>query len=206
MSKITDFWKEKSIKLSISLFSGFLQRGGSEGNGLFDLENEIHHLISCYPEAKVRLYPWNVNVSDVAESVWRLRNSKQSHIVVGYSYGGQAAANFTYELQLRSTSGLTVPHLFLCDPVRRWKYLPGVAAMTGLGTIRYADIVDNVTYYYQANPRWKFGRAGMTFQPAGHKIKGKAPFTPIRRIAGHSYIDNDKEFKNEVLKAIKSEL
>ena len=195
----------KPIKLAISLFSGFLQNSGSAGSGLVDIENEIHHLICGHSEIKVRLYPWKVNVSDVAESIWRLRNSHQKHIVIGYSYGGQTAVNFIRELETRG-DGVRVSHLFLCDAVRRWRCLPGVAAATGMGVIKIPEIVDSRTWFIQTHPRWSFYRGLPRFTPAGHKLRGGHIPASIELDAGHSYIDNHTTFKSAVLDRIKQEL
>lgn len=195
------------IRYVVTLFSGLLQNLGSPGSGFVGLEHEIYNQCVGRSDFRVRLYPWNTNESDVAEALWRYRpksngdDPKQIHIVVGYSYGGDRAVKFIRQLQLRG--GCKVNHLILCDGVRRWDKLPGVAAVTGLGYLEVPIIVQKCTYFVQQNPRWKIGREGGVFQPAGHSvIVAKGGQTemdgPHIKKSGHSYIDNDVNFRGIV--------
>lgn len=175
------------------------------------LEHLAHNLCCSHPEIRVRLYPWDVDAGDVAESLWRYRPDsterieRQEHIVVGYSYGGDRALKFVRELQFRG--GCNVQHLWLCDPVRRWDWLPGVAGGLGVGRLRIPGIVERCHWFAQRNPRWSFLRSqGSIFQPASHKVvvnpKCTKLYGPFFKQAGHSYIDNDLEFRNGVLASV----
>lgn len=205
---------EKPIKYAVTLFSGFMQKLGSPGSGLVGLEHEIYNLCVATgrTDIRVRLYPWDTDASDVAEALWRYRpqengkKPKQIHIVVGYSYGGDRAVKFVRQLQLRGNC--SVAHLVLCDAVRRWDRLPGLAGATGLGYLQIPPVVEKCTFFRQYNPRWSFFREGGIFQPAGHPVvispKAKTEMDgPHKKKAGHSYIDNDVEFRSVVLESVK---
>lgn len=198
------------IRYGITIFSGFLQSLGSPGSGFVGIEHEAYILACGRPDVRVRLFPWNTDENDVAESLWRYRpreNGKspvQVHIVLGYSYGGDRAIKFCKALEKRGDC--SVKELWLCDAVRRWDYLPGVAAAFGLGSIRIPKIVEKCTYYVQRNPRWSF-RSGF-FQPAGHHVLALDQKTtllgPRVREESHSYIDNDNTFRLEVIQSIRN--
>lgn len=189
------------INLCVTIFSGFLERLGSPNSGFVGLEHAVHQACCGRCDVRVRLHPWKVDVADVAEAAWRFRpeNRPQVHLVAGYSYGGQAAVNFCGELLARG--GSVVKELWLCDPVRRWKYLPGVAAGLGIGSLVIPRNVESVTWFRQRNPRWALGRGvGCIFDPAGHDVEAESPLNttirpPIERDAGHRYIDNDQAFR-----------
>lgn len=199
----------------ITLFSGFLQTASSPGSGFVELARdcelrsiEILGRLGAY--IRVQLLPHDADVGDVAESVWRyrpyvngskLRSTEQLHLVAGYSYGGQAAVSYCDELALRG--GVRVVELALCDPVRRWKYLPGVAAATGCGRLHVPEVVEKCWWYKQENPRYRFDRKGGWFQPAGHDVVGTNVSDPVIRTSGHSYIDNDSEFRKSFLSSAK---
>lgn len=198
------------VRYAITVFSGFLQKLGSSGSGMVGIEYEAHQLAANRADVRVNLYPWDIDHDDVAESLWRHRpqvngkNPKQIHFVVGYSYGGDRALKFIRSLQTRG--GCEVRELWLCDAVRRWDFLPGVAAAFGVGVIEVPPIVQRCTYYLQKRPRWDFRKE--LFQPAGHKVVAKdASKTdlsgPVVRKSAHSYIDNDTEFRANVLEGIK---
>jgi len=173
------------------------------------IEHDAFILACCRSDVRVRLFPWNTNVDDVAESLWRYRpmengmNPKQVHLVVGYSYGGDRAVKFCKALQERG--GCTVRELWLCDAVRRFDsfhFFP--AAAFGIGSIHVPEIVEKCTYFTQQNPRWGFRKS--VFQPAGHRVVVNNQNTqlvgPVVKKETHSYIDNDLEFSNGVLQAI----
>ena len=189
------------IRYAITLFSGFLQELGSAGSGLVGLQRDIELLTTHRRDVRVGLYPWKADASDIAESLWRYRplengnNPEQEHIVIGYSYGGDRAVKFTRELETRG--GCTVRCLLLCDAVRRWDYLPGVAAGCGIGQLTLPQIVEKCVYYVQRNPRW--GLRKDPFQPAGHKVVAGAATNlvgPVVKKSSHSYIDNSIQFRS----------
>ena len=192
------------IRLAITLFSGFLQKLGSPGSGMVRLEHEAYQKCCGRPDVRVRLFPWSVDASDVAESLWRCRpdDAPQVHLVAGYSYGGDRAVKFVRQLALRGD--VDVRGLWLCDGVRRLDWLWGVAAATGLGYLEVPALVGHCTYFVQRNPRWAIGREGGLFQPAGHPvvIAKNAETTlrgPIVKTVGHSYMDDDSQFRREFL-------
>lgn len=196
------------IRYAITIFSGFLQRLGSPGSGFVGLQRDIELLTTHRNDVRVGLYPWKANASDVAESLWRYRprenghDPKQIHVVVGYSYGGDRAVKFVRELESRG--GTTVRHLLLCDGVRRFDCVPGLAAATGIGALIVPSIVEECIYYVQKNRRWGIRRE--PFQPAGHRVvaesKGTKLVGPVVKKASHSYIDNDSHFRLTVLGAV----
>lgn len=199
------------VQLAVTIFSGFLQKLGSPGSGMVYLENEAYVRCCGRPDVRVRLFPWNINEKDVAESLWRNRpmDKDQIHLVAGYSYGGDRAVKFIRQLALRG--GCTVKELWLCDAVRRFDGLPGVAGGLGLGWLEIPSIVESCTYYWQRNPRWKIGREGGLYQPAGHTvIKSHGAKTqlhgPYERTSGHSYIDDDYGFRMGFLSALDRQL
>lgn len=188
------------ITVAVTLFSGFLQRLGTAG-GLVEIEHAVHQVCRGRADVRVRLHPWNTNVSDAAEAVWRFRpgDRRQVHLVAGYSYGGQAAVNFCRELWERG--GATVSELWLCDAVRRWRWAPGLAAGLGLGKLVVPPSVDRVVWFRQQNPRWLLGRgATRVFEPAGHDVEAESPLAtivepPIVRGVRHVYMDDDNDFR-----------
>jgi hypothetical protein len=197
------------IDLAITLFSGFLQNLGSAGSGLVDLEHKIHQLVYPHSTVKLRLFPWNAKTDDVAESLWRYRRfgQKQQHIIVGYSYGGQAADNFVRSLERRNET--EVHSLVLCDPVRRFKYLPGVAGFFGWGRFKYRTDkihIDDVKVFVQQNRRFQ-RRVGPFYQPAGHPVLlDNEKLDCVICKAEHSYIDNHAAFHQYVIQRVTSAL
>lgn len=192
------------IRLAVTLFSGFLQKLGSPGSGMVRLEHEAYLKCCGRPDVRVRLFPWSVDESDVAESLWRCRpdDAPQIHLIAGYSYGGDRAVKFVRQLALRGD--VDVRSLWLCDGVRRFDWLPGVAGGLGLGYLEVPAIVKQCTYYVQRNPRISLGREGGIFQPAGHPVvkasKAKTDLRgPIVKTVGHSYMDDDSQFRREFL-------
>lgn len=197
------------IRYAATMFSGFLQTLGSPGSGMVGIEHESYVKSCGRTDFRVRLFPWDTDEDDVAESLWRYRpqsngtNPKQNHVVVGYSYGGDRAVKFCRALKERG--GCCVKELWLCDAVRRWDYLPGIAGATGWGRLVVPDNVETVHYFVQRNPRWGFRK--QIFQPAGHAVVAEnsdkttivGPY--VKRMI-HSYIDNDLEFRKGVLDAI----
>jgi hypothetical protein len=197
----------KPIRYPITIFSGFLQTLGSAGSGMVGLQREIELLTNRRDDIRVSLFPWNTDASDIAESLWRYRPDyeKQQHIVIGYSYGGDRAMKFCYELAMRG--GCRVKCLLLVDAVRRSDLLPGVAAWFGLGAIHVSTIVEKCIYYKQQHPRLAIRRG--IFQPAGHAVIADDPevtemIGPIVKRSVHSYIDNDGEFRLTCLNEVGS--
>lgn len=200
---------QQPIEYAVSIFSGFLQSLGSPGSGMVGIEHEAYIRACHRPDVRVRLFPWDTDADDVAESLWRYRprqngiDPRQIHVVVGYSYGGDRAVKFCNALKRRG--GCTVRELWLCDGVRRWDCLPGIAGGLGLGKLVVPDIVQECSYFVQQNPRWAFRRE--PFQPAGHAVvAADVDKTSIRgpfvKKSTHSYIDNDNEFRAGVLGAV----
>lgn len=196
------------IEYCITLFSGFLQNQGSPGSGFVRLEHEGYEICNGLSNMRVRLYPWDTNEQDIAESLWRYRpnlGQLQTHIVIGYSYGGDRAVKFCNALAERGE--VTVRHLGLCDAVRRFDALPGVAAGFGIGKLVIPNVVENVFWYKQKNPRWSLKRLPKSpFEPAGHKVVGQFYTTqighPVISTAHHSYIDNDSRFRQTFLSKV----
>lgn len=203
---------DQPIRYAVTIFSGFLQKLGSPGSGMVGIEHAAYVKACNRPDVRVRLYPWSTNVDDVAESLWRYRprkngnDPKQVHIVVGYSYGGDRAVKFCNALKKRG--GCVVRALWLCDAVRRWDYLPGVAAATGLGDLVVPEIVQNCTYFTQEHLRWYIGRGfRQIFQPAGHRVVPDDALStrmdgPVKKLVTHQYIDNDNNFRVGVLNSV----
>ena len=203
---------------------GFLQDNGSPGSGFVQVEALAHQICCDLPNARVNLFPWNVDTEAIAEWYWRYRptNRPQVHLVGGYSYGATTAINFMNGLLKRSDPNEIQVRVFgSCDGVVRWKLLPGVAGATGLGKLKVPVNVDEVFWYKQENPRWGF--RSEPFQPAGHDLidsPARAKFTkhhdflsretpkvwhpkpipkPIIRNSHHSYIDNDISFRQTII-------
>lgn len=198
------------VRGAVTIFSGFLQKLGSPGSGMVHLEHLCH--VKCHgrPDVRVRLFPWHCDVDDVAEALWRYRpdsngtNPRQLHVVVGYSYGGDRAVKFIRELQQRG--GCDVLELWLCDAVRRWDYMPGIAGAFGLGKIRVPEIVQRCHYFVQRHARLAPCRSGGFYQPAGHVVTTDSQITvvkgPVVKPSTHAYIDNNLQFRNNVLEAV----
>jgi len=197
------------IRYAVTIFSGYLQSLGSPGSGMIGIEHEAFNRATHRSDVRVYLFPWNIDENDVAESLWRYRpredgeDSKQIHIAVGYSYGGDRAVKFCNALKDRG--GCEVRELWLCDAVRRFDCLPGVAAVTGMGRLVVPNIVTECNYFVQRNPRWGFRKE--PFQPRGHKVVAADPNQtvingPYVKTPTHSYMDNDNEFRAGVLSAV----
>lgn len=195
------------IDVAVTIFSGFLQKRATQTSGFVSLASRCERLLCGTCNARVRFNPWRVDVSDVAEALWNERRPgvKQLHLVAGYSYGGQTALDYCRQLQLRGSC--EVAELWLCDPVRRWKALPGVAAGLGLGVLTIPRVVTRVVPFRQRNPRWKLGRPGGVFQPRGHELAAESLHTTIEpwieTPAGHCYIDNDTDFRDGFLSLVR---
>jgi len=197
------------IRYAVTIFSGYLQSLGSPGSGMVGIEHDAFVRACNRPDVRVRLFPWNIDANDVAESLWRYRpqdngvNPKQEHIVVGYSYGGDRAVKFAKALKDRGDC--TINEMWLCDAVRRFDCAPGVAGATGLGRLVVPDNVKQCNYFVQRNPRWAFRND--PFQPRGHKVVAADPNKtiingPILKTSTHSYMDNSNEFRRGVLSAV----
>lgn len=203
---------DNPVRYAVTIFSGFLQQLGSPGSGMVGIEHDAYQKACHRPDVRVRLFPWDTDADDVAESLWRYRprqngvDPKQVHVVVGYSYGGDRAIKFCNALKERG--GCVVRELWLCDAVRRWDNAWGVAGLTGLGSLVVPNNVNRCTYFVQRNPRWKLGRGfSGIYQPAGHSViaadDGATTLDgPIVKHVTHQYIDNDNEFRAGVLSAV----
>lgn len=198
------------VRKVVSVFSGRLQAFGTPGSGLAEIEHQCHQIASGCPGMRSQLYPWDVDADDVAESRWRYRPSGgfQSHLVVGYSWGGQTAVNFCRALLRRGE--VVIVGLYLCDPVRRWRLPRGIRAipsLLGVGSLVVPDEVEYVFGVRQRAPRWSVTRCwynGLAdlYVPAGHDVVWRGCSIGMRTAsAGHSYIDNDSLFREEVIKA-----
>ena len=202
---------EYPIDLAITIFSGFTQESGDVANiGMVGLEDEVEALCRDMPTVRVRRYLWNANVEDIVENLWQhRRNGSQKHLIVGYSYGGDRAIKMCWALNRRND--VEVIELALCDGVRRWKWLPGVAASTGLGKLVVPPVVKLVWWYWQHNPRWSLRRGLDLFNPAGHSVVAADPkrtsiLHPVVVSETHSYIDNSRSFRETFLESVKSVL
>lgn len=179
------------VDLAVTLFSGYLQNGYSQTSGLIAVDNHARQVCSGRPNVRVSLHPWNVNESDVAETLWRLRphGRPQCHVVIGYSYGGDRAVKFCRELSERGD--VSVVSLILIDPVVRWDRLPGVAAFIGLGKHHVPAFVESVTVFAQQSPRFKWEHGRDFFEPRAHPVvHGGATVETHYLPATHNYIDN----------------
>jgi hypothetical protein len=206
------------IRYAVTVFTGFLQHQGSPGAGMVQIRRDAELLTESRlgRDVRVSLHNWKACENQIAESIWRDRPvneyrkveglgdirmlpSKQQHIVIGYSYGGDRAVKFCRELGRRG--GCVVQELLLCDAVRHWDYLPGVAAATGAGNLYIPSVVKHCLYYTQRNRRW-LGEG--FFQPAGHNIIAEDPDEtdmegPVVKERTHSYMDNDQAFRMTVM-------
>lgn len=193
------------INTAITIFSGFLQKLGSPGSGMVGIRRSIEEVTCGKCDVRVGLYPWNTDASDVAESLWRDRpqdGTLQSHVVVGYSYGGDRAVKFVRELEKRGDCA--VKCLLLCDAVKRFDLVPGVAAWSGMGSLVVPAVTERCIFYVQKHLRWWWRMPPNTFQPAGHNVvpENKSATVmdgPHVRKSTHSYIDNDSGFRLKVL-------
>ena len=183
---------------AIVVFSGFLQKmqDSQNSSGMIAVAEDIYSLTYCFDNVRTFVFPWKAPIGDIAETIWRKRPSNpevaQKYIVIGYSYGGQAAVNFCHEVCLRSQTDIL--ELALCDPVVRWSMLPGVAAASGFGKLRIPNEVQKVWAYVQKNPRWKF--RWPPFEPAGHTILWRCKkINPVTVNPRHTQIDNDSGFR-----------
>lgn len=203
----------RHVNCAITIFPGWLETCGSPGSGMIRLAHECRS-IAPWPDLEVNFFPWRVNVDDVAEYLRRFApvNERQRHLVVGYSYGGQTAVNFCRALlahtALSPAGGVEITELWLCDPVRRWRWLPGVAALFGLGKLVVPDEVQAVWGVCQRAPRWSFSRwlndsNGLLYSPAGHAVawRGRRGML-LERFVNHSHIDDDRYFRRDVLRAV----
>lgn len=205
---------EPKIDLAVTIYAGCLQTLGSSTAGVIRLRRRIELELKGRVNTRVGLYTWNTNESDVAESLWRDRpeNKRQLHVVIGYSYGGDRAVKFCKELENRTQCCVTELHL--CDAVRRWDYLPGIAASVGVGKLWIPPIVNTCVHYIQEHSRWALNRGwkpGDIFQPAGHTVKAVNKdktnlIGPILRSAVHGYIDNDADFHQNAIDAVRRAL
>lgn len=192
------------VRIAVTLFSGFLQRNHSEASGLLVVDNYIRQVCNGRADVRVTLCPWNANESDVAESLWRLRprDELQLHLVIGYSYGGDRAVKFCREIQERGDSDIR--GLVLIDPVVRWDWIPGVAAMGGLGVHEVPDQVSSVTVFAQRNRRWSWRTGRWLFEPRAHPVwhRGRT-LPPVVLGVSHSYIDNAQAVRDVCVEAAK---
>lgn len=204
------------IDVAIPLFSGYTQKQGNTAHiGWIKLLRELQLLCKQWPTVEPFLYPWDADVADIAECLWRLRpnnGKKQVYIGAGYSYGGDRLNKLWWELGSRNDVSVAVSAF--CDPVCRLDWLPGVLAATGTGKIYIPSIVKQVWWYRQRNPRWSVTRGWEVFQPAGHEVVAVKPYDPETGMGTkvsdpvvvnetHSYIDNDASFRESFVETVK---
>jgi len=183
--------------------SGFLQ---SEANptGIRQLWGRLRAKVEG-PACRVELRSWCQNWSDLAELIWSFRPDPDSPSgayrptinIFGYSWGGYSATLLARELDRR---GMSVDCIVLADAVyRHWYKLGQWRAFAPWSTIEVPRNVQRVEVFRQANPRFRFGRAGGSFQPAGHRVIAKSKLTRIVEhpllSCEHNYADDDADFR-----------
>lgn len=182
------------------LISGFTQHEGRM-QGIFALrEKLINAGHSQGPRFRVRSFPWNASLGQIAEEV-QIVSTYYGHKPVvnlaGYSYGGWAAIRFAGELETR---GIDVDILTLCDPVARpnwWpRPLPAASSMLGRNWSRVLRIPNNVlcmNEFRQTENR-----------PCGHRLEIPAA-TQLKLsqqlMRRHEDMDDAPEFHQAVIEA-----
>lgn len=203
-----------SYRYAHILFGGFTQRVGRAGNGMFELFDELYHRFAA-ADSVVEYFPWYVNPRDVAHTLAE-RNEKCSENygvplrlqIVGYSFGGQTAANVCRELdQLPDKPAVTIDHLSLCDAVARCGRLGWLRAANPFGTIRLPRNIHNMGAFVQRHRRWRL--APPFFFPAGQRLvideasidvgAATLPIEPRELPMEHDEIDGAFDFRNSVL-------
>lgn len=197
--------------------SGFTQRWGRAGNGLHDVCDQVYRRYAA-PDTLVMYFPWYINPADIAARIAELNEACLAAYgvplqiqIVGYSFGGQTAANICRALsEIPDTPAVTVDRLCLCDAVARCGRLGWLRAANPFSKIVLPANVDRVSAFIQRHSRLQL-RAPLFF-PAGHRLFierpvwideeiaiDQQPIEPCELDAQHTDVDNAEEFHTAVL-------
>lgn len=183
------------------LFSGFTQRRGCLGNGIEHLLDLLTWKLAK-PTTLIELVPWYISPESIAarlvklwRNCYRITGEPMRIHLIGYSFGGQTAANVAGLLEHEHAA---VDCLTLCDPVRRRGRLWWASAFNPWASIEITANVQRVTWFEQRK-RWL--KEWPVCSPIGHRVElanGNAATTlePVRHLShcNHLTIDNAAAF------------
>lgn len=189
--------------------AGFSHRRATAGNGVNVAFDDTYRTYAS-STTLVEYYPWYIAPWDIARRIAQLNEDclaaygeRLKIQLVGYSFGGQTAANICRWLQddLPEYPDVTIDQLCLCDAVARRGRLGWIHALNPFSTIRVPRNVKWLNAFVQRHRRFRIKPP--FFYPAGHRILREVPtlqdfawnrFDPIELDAEHTEIDNHPHF------------
>lgn len=178
------------------VISGFLQRPENL-NALDQVWDEAEAKAKTRPDARAMIYPWNCDISAIAQLINRKRDREGMPLVnlYVYSWGGMTGFNLAGQLRDRE---IDVAHVVSSDAVyRHWYRLGQWRAVVPWSKIYIPDNVKRVTQFRQKE-NW----------PSGHQLVATNPgltdLEPVRWLkAKHQYMCDSPAFLGACFSAIR---